>query len=250
MLLKIKNIGVILSVIFILFVSCSKNNEVFPVNNGLELINSYKINVLEPSGLAINNDGTILYTVSDSTNKIYKLSTAGDVLQTFEYAGNDLEGISVFTNTKLLVVEERTKEVVEYDMETGNFTKHKIDYKNTTANSGLEGVAYNFNDGIIFILNEKDPGLLIRLNPNYTIKTSTTLNFASDYSGIFHESATDNLWIVSDQSRTINKCDLDGNLKKSYPINVVKAEGIAVSNDKIYIVSDAEAKLYIYKKPN
>lgn len=250
MLLKIKNIGVILSVIFILFVSCSKNNEVFPVNNGLELINSYKINVLEPSGLAINNDGTILYTVSDSTNKIYKLSTAGDVLQTFEYAGNDLEGISVFTNTKLLVVEERTKEVVEYDIATGNFTKHKIDYKNTTANSGLEGVAYNFNDGTIFILNEKDPGLLIRLNPNYTIKTSTTLNFASDYSGIFHESATDNLWIVSDQSRTINKCDLDGNLKKSYPINVVKAEGIAVSNDKIYIVSDAEAKLYIYKKPN
>jgi uncharacterized protein YjiK len=250
MLLKIKNIGVILSVIFILFVSCSKNNEVFPVNNGLELINSYKINVLEPSGLAINNDGTILYTVSDSTNKIYKLSTAGDVLQTFEYAGNDLEGISVFTNTKLLVVEERTKEVVEYDIETGNFTKHKIDYKNTTANSGLEGVAYNFNDGTIFILNEKDPGLLIRLNPNYTIKTSTTLNFASDYSGIFHESATDNLWIVSDQSRTINKCNLEGNLIKSYPINVIKAEGIAISNDKIYIVSDAEAKLYIYKKPN
>lgn len=250
MLLKIKNIDVILSIVFILFVSCSKNNEVFPVNNGLELINSYKINVLEPSGLAINNDGTILYTVSDSTNKIYKLSTAGDVLQTFEYAGNDLEGISVFTNTKLLVVEERTKEVVEYDIETGNFTKHKIDYKNTTANSGLEGVAYNFNDGTIFILNEKDPGLLIRLNPNYTIKTSTTLNFASDYSGIFHESATDNLWIVSDQSRTINKCNLEGNLIKSYPINVIKAEGIAISNDKIYIVSDAEAKLYIYKKPN
>ncbi|SFS64562.1 SdiA-regulated domain-containing protein [Lutibacter maritimus] len=249
MLLKIKNIGVILSVIFILFVSCSKNNEVFPVNNGLELINSYKINVLEPSGLAINNDGTILYTVSDSTNKIYKLSTAGDVLQTFEYSGNDLEGISVFTNTKLLVVEERTKEVVEYDMETGNFNKHKIDYNNTTANSGLEGVAYNFNDETIFILNEKDPGLLIRLNPNYTIKTSTTLNFASDYSGVFHESATDNLWIVSDQSRTINKCNLEGNLIKSYPINVIKAEGIAVSNDKIYIVSDAEAKLYIFKKP-
>lgn len=250
MLLKIKNIDVILSIVFILFVSCSKNNDVFPINNDLELINSYKINVLEPSGLAINNDETILYTVSDSTNKIYKLSTTGDVLRTFEYAGNDLEGVSVFTKTKLLVVEERTKEVVEYDMDTGNFNKHKIDFINSTANSGVEGVAYNFNDGTIFILNEKDPGLLMRLNPNYTIKTLTTLNFASDYSGIFHESTTNNLWIVSDQSRTINKCDLEGNLIKSYPINVIKAEGIAVSNDKIYIVSDAEAKLYIYKKPN
>lgn len=232
----------------VFFLSCSNSND-FPIKNKLELIASYKINVLEPSGLAINSNGTILYTVSDNTNKIYKLSITGDILKTFEYAGNDLEGVSTFTTNKLLLAEERTKEIVEYDMGTSSFIKHKIDYKNTTANSGLEGVAYNMNDETIFILNEKDPGLLIRLNPNYTIKSSIELDFAADFSGIFHESATDNLWIVSDQSKTINKCNLLGKLMESYPINVTKAEGIAISNDKIYVVSDAEAKLYVFKKP-
>ncbi|HMQ42935.1 MAG TPA: SdiA-regulated domain-containing protein [Mariniflexile sp.] len=239
-------------VLLLLFLvaSCSKNDAQETTNSKLELVASYKLNVLEPSGLAINSEGTVLYTVSDNSNKIYKLSTIGKVLQTFGYTGNDLEGISVVSNTKLLVVEERTIEVVEYDMVTGNYFKHKIDYKNTDANSGLEGVAYNTNDQTVFVLNEKDPGLLIRLRPDYTILSSVALNFASDYSGIFHESATNNLWIVSDQNKTINKCNLMGKLIESYPINVTKAEGIAVSNDKIYVVSDAEAKLYIFKKPD
>ena len=38
-------------------------------------------------------------------------------------------------------------------------------------------------------------------------------------------------------------------LLKSYSINITQAEGIAISNNKIYVISDAEAKLYIYKLP-
>ncbi len=234
--------------LFSLCDSCSKNDEL-PAQNTLELLASYKINVLEPSGLAVNSNGTILYTVSDNSNKIYKLSTTGNVLQTFNYVGNDLEGVSTFTTNKLLVVEERTKEVVAYDMGTGTFSKHSINYENTDANSGLEGITYNANDNTIFILNEKDPGLLIRLKSDFTIVSKVELRFANDYSGIFYETATNDLWIVSDQNKTINKCNLQGQLVKSYPINVVKAEGIAVFDDKIYVVSDAEAKLYIFKKP-
>ena len=249
MLQKIKNTIILIIGALALTGSCSNQNETQLNEDALELMNTYSINVLEPSGLAINSDGTILYTVSDKTNKIYKLSTTGTILQTFNYVGNDLEGVSTFSNNKLLVVEERTKEVVEYDMGTGDFNKHTIDYENTAANSGLEGITYNDNDDTIYILNEKDPGLLMNLRSNYTILSKVKLDFASDYSGIFYESATDILWIVSDQSKTINKCTLSGKLIKSYPINVIKAEGIAVSNDKIYVVSDAQAKLYIFKKP-
>lgn len=230
------------------FVSCFKSDDV-ETTNKLELINSFKINVTEPSGLAINKDGNFLYTVSDNINKIYKLSTTGNLIQTFNYIGNDLEGISTFTNNKLLLVEERTKEVIEYDMVNGSFNKHLIVYENQDENSGLEGITYNSNDQTIFILNEKDPGLLMRLRPNYTILETYKLNFASDYSGLFHESTTNTLWIVSDQNKTVNKCNLKGELIKSYPISVTKAEGIAVTSDKIYVVSDLEAKLYVFKKP-
>jgi uncharacterized protein YjiK len=215
----------------------------------LELIGTFPVNIPEPSGLAMNESGTGLYTVSDNTNNIYKISLKGNVIQKFQYTGNDLEGVSLFTTNKLLVAEERNKEIVVYDLLTNAIVKHKIDYNNSDANSGLEGVAYNFDNGIIYALNEKDPGLLIQLRSNFSINSQTELDFAIDYSGICYDSSIKKLWIVSDQNQTINKCDLNGDLIKSYPINVIKAEGIAVTDKEIYIISDGTAKLYIFKKP-
>ncbi len=231
-----------------ILLSCSKDQDIIQADE-LELIESFRIDVSEPSGLAIDNSGTILYTVSDNTNKIYKLSTTGNIIQTYNYVGNDLEGVSTFTGNKLILAEERTKEIVEFDMSSGSFVKHKITYENNNANSGLEGVAYNSNDGTIFILNEKDPGLLMRLRVNFTIISTDELSFASDYSGIFHDSTLNKLWIVSDQNKTINKCTLSGELIESYSTSITKLEGIVVTNDKIYVVSDAAEKLYIFKKP-
>lgn len=249
MLSKIIKITAALASILIITLSCSKNDEEPTTNNKLELIASYKIYVLEPSGLAINSEGTILYTVSDNTNKIYKLSITGNLLQTYQYSGNDLEGVSTFKTNKLLLAEERTKEIVEYDMNSGAYSKHKISYENKDENSGIEGVTYNPTDNTIFMLNEKDPGLLIRLRADYSIISTKELKFASDYSGIFYENSSNNLWIVSDQSRTVNKCSLIGELIKSYSIGVSKAEGVVVTNDKIYVVSDSDAKLYVFNKP-
>jgi len=234
--------------IFIL--SCSDDNEGGEKpNDVLELEASYRIDVLEPSGLAVSSSGDVLYTVSDNTAEIYKLSTRGDVIQTYNYRGNDLEGVSTFTGNKLLLAEERTKEIVVFDIINGTSTKHRINYKNNDENSGMEGVAYNSTDGTIFILNEKNPGKLIRLRADFSIIAAYELDFASDYSGIFHDSSSNSLWIVSDQNKTINKCTLSGELVKAYSISVTQAEGIAIANDKIFVVSDAEAKLYTYKKP-
>ena len=215
----------------------------------LELLSTFAVAVAEPSGLAINSTATALYTVSDHTAKVYKLSTKGDVTKIYSYKGDDLEGVSSFKAGKLLLAEERTKELVEFDMGSGTFIKHKIHYENKDDNSGMEGVAYAENLNAIFILNEKNPGKLIRLRSDFSVVAEYELNFASDYSGIFYDQSTKELWIVSDQSKTINKCSLKGDVLESYSIGITQAEGIAISNDKIYVISDAEAKLYIYKKP-
>ena len=246
MLLLRKAISILL--LIIINTSCSDNNNTL-TNDALELEASYEINVLEPSGLAVNSLGTVLYTVSDNTAQVYKLSTTGSIIQTFSYEGNDLEGVSSFTDNKLLLAEERTKEIVVFDMVTGVFSKHNINYENSDANSGIEGVTFDGNSNTIFILNEKNPGLLIRLRSDFSVIEEYELGFANDYSGIFYDSYSNNLWIVSDQSKTISKCTLTGKVLKSYSINITQAEGIAISNNKIYVISDAEAKLYIFKKP-
>ncbi|MEN8120608.1 MAG: SdiA-regulated domain-containing protein [Bacteroidota bacterium] len=236
--------------VIILFTSCSDDtkNDIVP-EDSLELLATHNISVLEPSGLAIDKTGTVLYSVSDNTGNIYKLSTEGVLLKTYHYGGDDLEGVTNFTGSKLLLAEERTRQIVEYDISTGNISRHYINYENNSANSGIEGVAYKENDGSTFILNEKDPGKLIRLRADFSIIAEYELNFASDYSGIFYDISTNNLWILSDQNKTLNRCTLMGVLIEKHTVNVTQAEGIAITNDKIFIVSDAESKLYVYKKP-
>jgi len=232
-----------------LIISCDNDDVSDIPKDKLELIATYNIDVLEPSGLAINNSGNTLYTVSDNTAQVFKLSTKGEVIKTFNYVGQDLEGVSTFKDNKLLLAEERTKEIVEFDMQTGIYSKHEIDYDNNSSNSGMEGITYNINDNSIYILNEKDPGKLIKLRSDYTVMAEYDLNFASDYSGIYYENSTNNLWIISDQYSTLNKCTLTGDLIESYPIRITQPEGIAIANEKVYIISDAEEKLYIYNKP-
>ena len=186
MLLLKKDLIVILLSVFSF--SCTTDNDEIN-SNKLEMLASYNIDVLEPSGLAINSAGNVLYTVSDHTAMIYKLSTTGNVIQTFNYVGDDLEGITTFTEKNLLLVEERSKEVVEFNIPTGTYLKHQVNYENNDSNSGLEGISYKPNDQTIFILNEKNPGKLIRLNSSFIVEEEFELNFASDYSGIFYENS-------------------------------------------------------------
>ena len=89
---------------------------------------------------------------------------------------------------------------------------------------------------------------MISLN-DFSVLSTHDLNFAADYSGIFYENFSNQLWIVSDQSKTVNKCTLSGELIKSFKIKVAQPEGIAVTDNHIYIVCDAKATLYVYKKP-
>lgn len=235
--------------IALLFLSCDSSDSDVPESNQLELIGTYDVNVPEPSGLAISNNGSVLYTVSDHTAKVYKLSLTGNVLQAFNYQGNDLEGVSTYTGNKLLLAEERTKEIVVFDMITSAVVKHRINYENNSENSGIEGVAFNQNDETIFILNEKDPGKLIRLRSDFSVIAEYDLSFAPDYSGIFHDATSNLLWIVSDQNKTLNKCTLTGELIEKYAINITQAEGVVITNTKIYIISDATERLYEFNKP-
>ncbi len=248
-MLQLKNI-LLVSCLLFLIVSCSEDDYTDNLlENSLDIEVSYNINVLEPSGLVFDFQDSVLYTISDNSGDIYKLSTKGNIIKTYSFGGDDLEGVSIYKEDKLLLAEERSKQLIEYNLSTGSSVSHYINYQNTSANYGIEGVAYKANDGTTFILNEKEPGKMLRLRADFSIIAEYDLNFASDYSGICYDESTNNLWIVSDQSKTINRCTLMGALIDKYSIRINQAEGIAVTNDKIYIVSDPESTLYVYEKP-
>ena len=96
----------IIVIVLLLVVSCQKNETSVPVietpMGTLELIDSYSLDVPEPSGLSFGPDKKTLLTVSDHTNHIYELDLQGKVLRIFEYTGKDLEGVTYNPNEKLV----------------------------------------------------------------------------------------------------------------------------------------------------
>lgn len=245
-----RNIFKILFVIIALFiVSCIKYDNPYETQSTeIELIEKFSINVEEPSGLAIDAEKGVLYTVSDNTNNVYKITKQGKILQEYQINADDLEGICIF-GSNLLLANERSKQLISYNILSQSSTVYSINYTNTSENSGFEGVTYNEKQKTIYVINEKQPGELLELDLNFVVKKITQLNFANDYSGIFYDSQNDYLWIVSDESSTINKCYTNGDLIKSYKINVTKCEGIAIDSETgyIYLVSDSDAEMYVYK---
>jgi len=128
--------------------------------------------------------------------------------------------------------------------------RKKFDLKGKL-NEGLEGICLNINTKDFYLLNEKQPGLLIKTDSSFKELFRKDLKLAKDYSDIFFSNLDYTLWILSDESKKIIQTDLNGNKIKEYRIKVEQPEGLVVDykNKKIFIVSDKKEELYEFKLP-
>ena len=152
--------------------------------NSLELINSYPIDVPEPSGLAMAADNKSLYTVSDQTGTIYHLSLSGELLDSIIVDdGLDLEGVCFDSSGQFfLIVNERKGEILKINFDGEIISKTKI--INNDNNKGLEGICREPVSGNSFVIKEKKPGLLIEVDEKFIILNKDEIDFAKDYSGL------------------------------------------------------------------
>jgi uncharacterized protein YjiK len=205
----------------------------------------YLLAVKEPSGLAFSKSKDALYIVSDNNGKIYKISFTGEVIEKLPFQGKDLEGIDVDkTNGDIWVVEERKQHIMHLSSRGELIEKITDVHVDTKNNSGLEGIAKNGDT--LYLLIEKDPGMLIKYNIKSRLWNKHRLEFAKDFSGIDYDTTDNTLWIVSDESRTLNHCQLNGTLISSQELDIKQAEGVAVDrqNKIAWIVSDGGNSLY------
>jgi len=221
----------------------------------LSLLDSYYIGniVSEPSGLAFDKVNNQLFAVSDADN-IYRLSTTGSLLESYNFSGN-LEGVSIYNapNT-LLVAVENTFQLIEFNYVTGATTPHTMDYNNMGNINGIEGVTYNPGTGDIYFLNEKSPGALIVANSDFNVTNEYILNFAGDYSASYFVEETGVLWLGSDESSSVYKCNLEGSVIESISISanglpLLKFEGLAIDheNQLLYALTDGGQELLVYE---
>jgi uncharacterized protein YjiK len=233
-------------------VACGKNwagNREYE-DGALKLITEYAVDISEPSGLTIDPAGKRLWAVGGN-ERVYELDLQGRVLKVLDYRGRDPEGISYDpSDSTLWLVEERRREIVHLDLDGTLLMSGSLDLEGA-ANNGLEGICRD-DEGVLYVLNEKSPGLFIQLKDDLSIQSSEAIEFADDYSGLFCAGQLGVFWILSDQDETLFRWDEVSGILNRYELPFSSAEGIAIDEaaGRVYIVSDWASKLFVFEFPS
>lgn len=238
-------IFIIVAVIFFLI----KKEEVNQKTH-LQPIKSISLTVPEPSGLFFDKTSKTFWTVSDENSTIYNIDSLGNIISEIKVNGKDLEGITKLNDTTLVTILERERTIIFLNINGTELNKINLDLKGEP-NKGLEGITYNSTKNELYIINEKDPGLLLTIDSSNSVIKKQELYFTSDYSGLDYVEELDMLWIISDEGNAIMQCTTEGKLIKKFTVDVEQIEGIAVDyeNKLIYIISDPLEKMFIYRLP-
>lgn len=236
----------ILCSIFLLISACSTEDSI-PTTPSFDLVLLEEINigVSEPSDLAYDVDSNCLWTVSDNTNRIYKLDLEGHIIEELTYVGEDLEGIFYDENTQTLwIAEEGSSQIVNVSLTGAEIQRHSLPIT-TGTNSGLEGICLN-SSGNICLVKEKDPGKYYRLNSNFAVAYDLELDFAGDYAAITFDAERECFWIVSDQNQRVYLWTETQGVTNQFSLPFSKPEGICLipNSSILYFVSDSENMLY------
>lgn len=225
----------------------ASSNDPQPTVKSLEIVTTLSLGVSEPSGLAFNHLDSTLYTVSDGNQILYKIDFNGKILSTTVVNTHDLEGIALSRNCDTIYVVQEARQLVTAFRPDGTELWSFPVKVATSISSSLEGITVD-NSGNLVVINEKEPMMVLKFKNNTEIWRKT-LAYSLDISDIWYDLSLNCFWIISDESRKVLKLTENFDLIAEYSVNVAKGEGITIVGDRIYIVSDSEAKMYVFKKP-
>jgi uncharacterized protein YjiK len=233
--------------------SCGRNEQsttspTDTASQSLQLITSYAMSVTEPSGLAYSSKTRHLYMVSDNRPAIFTIDTMGAVVGTLQIDGQDLEGVTLSANADTFFVAEETRSQISSYLPDGTkIASFPINVRTDTKH-GPEGLTTD-TSGHLIVINEKLPTMMLEYAGTAEIRR-TTLTQTSDISDICYDPTTNAFWIVSDESQMVVKISRTGALLGEWSTPVNQGEGIAIVGNRLYIVSDVDAKLYVFVKPS
>lgn len=213
----------------------------------LEKVAEFSTRVPEPSGLVYFKKNNTLLTVSDQNSKVYEISLEGETLNSFQLSSIDMEGIALTRNEDTLIIASEHSQSIDTYLFNGDKLSSFTIPVATEAKHSLEGVSIDKGNSL-YVINEKKPCMLLKYSNGEEIFCKK-ITLAEDLSDIFYDEESKCLWVLSDESAKVMKLSLDGELISEYSIPFENGEGITIYNGNIYIINDANGKLYVFRKP-
>ncbi len=225
------------------------------------------------SGLTYCRESKSLFCVLNGPTHVVELGLDGAVKRRIDLAGfNDTEGIVSMGKGAFAVVEERRRKLVLFALDDnatsvayGSCRQALVDAA-VAENKGLEGLAYDPKNRRFYILKEKQPRKIYRVEVRpETDKPDIASPWdvqkhglgLSDLSGVHFDARTGHLLILSQESQTIVETTLDGkevSRLKLTPGNagltqpLPQPEGICLDDEgNLYICSEPNT-FYVFKK--
>jgi hypothetical protein len=204
-----------------------------------------KLKIQEPSDLTSTQKDE-LHFVSDNGH-FSKTDYLGSSYTKGKFTGIDFEGIC-FDGQFLYLVEEFTSRVHKVDpISLERIQTFQINFQGGR-NDGFEAIAYNPNEKCFYLISEHSPNL-IKSDLEFKTIDIVELRSINEVSGaVWHQ---DQLWVLSDEDRTISILSTSTFLKeREYKININNPEGITISKTgQLLICSDDDRKLYYFDLP-
>jgi len=246
----------------------------------------------EASGLGLSNGQNALWSISDGELKVYKLNLNGTSVESFvptpvntgsTVTSVDFEGVTFAPPPPgnsddhfIYVANESAQAILPVNYSTQKYYaqaslagmagyttvdcvgggKVSSELNSTGTNSGLEGITWNGNLNSFFVIQEKDPGLIIRISADLTTILACkvlSLPSATDYSDISYDPTRGLFWIASDEAENIYLYNWSTNsMVKGWHLGIANMEGISFnpSNSRLSIATDngdgSDSYLYGY----
>ena len=104
-------------------------------------------------------------------------------------------------------------------------------------------------DGTLLVGNQANPCLLLRVSATdgSIVSRKEITTGITDISDLCYDPVLNALWIADSEAKTINLCDLNGNIQKSYSVSFIdNGEGLCVDRERqcIWVSDDTTSQIY------
>jgi uncharacterized protein YjiK len=220
----------------------------------------------DASAITFSPETGSLFVALNNPPTLIELEMDGKVKRTVKLQGfQDTEGVAWIEGQTFAVIEERRRNLVL--VEIGPQTE-SVSYQEVlkflvepqpSENRGIEGIASDSDGKRLFIVKEREPRRLYEvelpaeageLEIGIPWDLEKTSHGMKDVAGLFFHAATSHLLILSDQSKCIVECTLDGEEVARLKLTAGSAGLTADIGQPEGITMDDKGNLYICSEPN